>query len=681
MGNLLARRVDFVSQLPSELVAVVLTYLTFTDVLSCLLVCRRWRDTILHLGPFWTNLVQGLGVSQRTASRELHSFSSHKDLYLAVKRHLEEAESLDLVCCVPVCCPDYLGEQQCLQFVSKRCVVVRRELGCLAVEEIVGGGQVVYAKRLGSVTLEDGLPVKWAHYSSNGCVYWTDSSGLFKGYNVENDSKLPALKMLWRTPMLHETVAAELTHQLYEEERVTLQQPVGATAELCEGELLRGEHGGKQDEKKTVQQSGEGMSLTAQLNERELTRPLEVTVQHVSEGEKTSQLNEEELLPKEEGVIDEGELSWPWQVCEDEKGKPTSQLNAKEEGVIAQLYEGEPQEVPVQQVCEGEQGRGASQLREEEMASSGEQAMLAGCEECSVVVCCKLESGHRAGLSDIRLCIARLDATPVAIATVRVTHRHTSACQAANAMRDCIGQRVVSVHGSGECSVKMHKGVCKQHHVLFQDICSANTIIVAVKLAGGGRDMRASVPWHVSLVKTWHECFTCSHEVPVGLSELKPSVYGGLQLGHLHDKVLRVWEASNRLQLVSKAEIAMHKLQDDHKLVLVALGKHLSIVQRQLQSDNEIYIVQTESGRVLNRIVSAILPPVSSPCWHLLSRESQRWLSDFAVPCPPPLLLIIMYSTDTSGRLAFVLVRHAQEEQRHHWVQAVNHNFQKNINM
>lgn len=192
-------KVDFVPELPPELLAVVFSYLTILDLFNCLLVCKQWRSSILHLRPYWTKLLLGLGVSLRSVSYGLETLSSYKDLYLAVREYCSRAEALNLVSSVPVCypCSPWLASK--VHCVSKLSVVLWmervEEVSYLRVEELVSSGEVVYARSLGSVVLGDGLSVKWAHYSSNGCVYWVDGSGLCGGYDVERDKQLRSVDL------------------------------------------------------------------------------------------------------------------------------------------------------------------------------------------------------------------------------------------------------------------------------------------------------------------------------------------------------------------------------------------------------------------------------------------------------------------------------------------------------
>lgn len=325
-----------------------------------------------------------------------------------------------------------------------------------------------------------------------------------------------------------------------------------------------------------------------------------------------------------------------------------------------------------------------------------------------MVVCCRLKSSeHNATRSQgIGLHVARLGETPIDVCTVQVTQRHSPDCRGTGStcqdgpagsadihsrqnadckdLNELTGSTGLRLSGSGDCSVETG-GMCRRHYLFLQQYFPATTIVIAMKLIrnpkGSPTAPSTPAPWHL---KTWHECLSCSHKIPVGLGDMKQSACNGtLMVGLVHKKILYVWEAREKLkklQLVSKAELVP---QTHCKSVLVALGRHLSIIAQRpkdglcIPLGSEMAIVQTGSGRALHRI-SATIP---SNCWYLLSREAWRWLSDVGATSPS-LLLTAMYSDDSTRRLAFALVR--QPNQKHyqpqaHWVQAVNHTFQKNL--
>ena len=653
MGNIFATKLDFVLELPPELVSVVLSYLTLPEVLNCLLVCKKWRETILHLVPYWTNLLHGLGVPLRTVSCDLGAFSSLKDLYFRVRSHLRVAKSLEWACSVPVCYPHYQWQGQCLHFGSKHGVMIRTGTAkgannSLVVDSIVGGGEVVYAKRLGYVALAGGVPLKWGHYSSSGCVYWADRSGLCRGYDVESGKELCALS--------------------HREGKTLASRPTvgcGAVRARCE----------RNEEEKVVVEC----------------RKAKETAQPCKKVKESSKLCKSKEMAAQLCEHEEAEASRLW-----EREKASS-------NETVQSCEGEA--VSVQQPCEEKEA--SSRVRD-----VGEE-LLAGCEECSMVIWCKLESSeyNAAAFSDVRLQVARLDVSPVDVSTVQVTHRHTPACIAARArtgstgglkgtadVRTCqtsgcqdtnglAGSTGLRLSGSGDHSVETG-GMCRHHYIFLQDYFPA-TIVIGMKLVRNSAGPPAmpstpAAPWHL---KTWHKCISCSHKIPVRLGGIKQCVCGDrFLMGHISNKTMYVWEASEelkKLQLVSKAEIAA---QTHCRSVLVALGKDLSIVVQKSKEElcippcSEMVIIQTGSGSVLHRISTSI-PPSPSCCWYLVSRETWRWLSDVRAPSPP-ILLTVMYSDDVTGRLAFALVRQPNRKHRQqppHWVQAVNHTFQKNL--
>ena len=169
---------DFVIQLPPEVLTVILSKLALSDVLQCMLVCRRWRDNILHHKCYWSGLLRDLGLSQRSISLGVKDFPNHRDFYLAVSRHQQEVRSLELVSPMATCYPKFpLSECVFMTRLSAVARVERTEAArYLRVEEIFCAG-VVTTREIRHIQLPSELPVRWVHYSRCGCVYWADSSG------------------------------------------------------------------------------------------------------------------------------------------------------------------------------------------------------------------------------------------------------------------------------------------------------------------------------------------------------------------------------------------------------------------------------------------------------------------------------------------------------------------------
>ena len=183
---------DFVLELPPEVCVVVLSFLRLSEVLTCLLVCRRWRDTILKLSLYWTNQIQKLGMRAPKGSL-LPPLASYKDFYLAAKRYRFEVEALEVECVQPACFPcvawpaDSHYRDSLPRLVSQLQVMVWREGSCLRAEEVLCVGEVVYTKKLASVKLSCGdLPLEWVHFSGHngGRLHWHHRSSVGGGMEV-----------------------------------------------------------------------------------------------------------------------------------------------------------------------------------------------------------------------------------------------------------------------------------------------------------------------------------------------------------------------------------------------------------------------------------------------------------------------------------------------------------------
>lgn len=197
MGNrfaLLNTKLDFVFELPSELVAVIFSFLRIEDVLKCLQVCKTWRSSILGLEPYWENLLQELGLSHRYISIGMKCFPgyNHKDFYLAARRNLSKAKTVEFASCIATCYPQY-STADCVMM-GRLNLMLRKERvegdSYVKVEEVICGGcSVVISRSLCAVPVSDDFPLVWMHYSRNGCLYWIDSTGKCRGYHtVENRS-------------------------------------------------------------------------------------------------------------------------------------------------------------------------------------------------------------------------------------------------------------------------------------------------------------------------------------------------------------------------------------------------------------------------------------------------------------------------------------------------------------
>jgi hypothetical protein len=635
MGNRLATRLDFVLELPPELVGVVLSYLTLPEVLNCLLVCRRWRETTLHLLP---SLLQSLGVSLGVVSCDLSSSPSH---CLGVWRYLSAAKSVRWACSKPACYPHYTrysGGGQGVCSVSECGGIVSvcsiDGVNVLAVDSVTVEGGVVYTRRLGSVALTGGLAVKWTHYSSNGCLYWTDASGVCRGYDIASSRGLCTVRVAGG--------------------RVLACQLQPARAAVCGGGSGGGSKPIRSSEEKTLASQPVGVKCglddgcilaycwpTADCETNSYCHPTAwcETVETKCEDKDWIQRD----VSTYKLVLDQ---------CDKEVEVTARKVTSPKVCNIGRSS----------RLCKVVACKGPPRQQE-----CWKEQILAGCGDCSMIVCWTPEpDDDKVGFSNINLLVTRLRESSTEVAPVLVTHRHSAACQALE--RDKLPcSSGVRLYGSGADRCVGDRGVCHHHYALLQDHSSATVIIVAMKLHRGS----------LHQLETWHECITCSYGVSAELKEIHPSVHSWSHFGLVHDKTLYALNLSGehqKLQLVDKTRIAMHEAHGHCKLL--ALGKHLFIVQ-QVVGSVEGCVIQTRGGRVLSTFPTSF----PSPCRYFLSKETMRWLSDIHAP-PPSLLFTAIHSTSAgcTEKLAFTLVRISCREQRlynnPHLVQTVNHCFQ-----
>ena len=83
-----SRTVDFISQLPPEVVLNIACNLELEDAVNCLLVCHSWRYVLSGLEPFWRQACFRFGLSEAVVRKLLPRYKgSSKNLLLAAKRH------------------------------------------------------------------------------------------------------------------------------------------------------------------------------------------------------------------------------------------------------------------------------------------------------------------------------------------------------------------------------------------------------------------------------------------------------------------------------------------------------------------------------------------------------------------------------------------------------------------
>ncbi len=186
-------KLDLVSELPPKLVCVILSFLSLSDVRNCLLVSKRWKESILHLEPYWLSALQTLGLSQTTISLYAKHFSNLKELYLTAKRHLSGARSMELVSSMAVCYPHYPAAD-CFVVRGRNILVRRGSNGkdtWLRVEELASTGSVVSTQCVSRVQLSEGnSTLTWAHFAMNGYLWWSNGKGLVELCSVSGSRGL-----------------------------------------------------------------------------------------------------------------------------------------------------------------------------------------------------------------------------------------------------------------------------------------------------------------------------------------------------------------------------------------------------------------------------------------------------------------------------------------------------------
>ena len=80
-------KVDFISQLPPEVVLNIVYNLELEDAVNCLLVCHSWRYVLSDLEPFWRQACFRFGLSEAVVCKLMPTYGSSKALLLAAKRH------------------------------------------------------------------------------------------------------------------------------------------------------------------------------------------------------------------------------------------------------------------------------------------------------------------------------------------------------------------------------------------------------------------------------------------------------------------------------------------------------------------------------------------------------------------------------------------------------------------
>ena len=77
---------DFIGELPPELVFSILVLLSLEDALACMLVSRSWYGRIYSLHEYWRSAADSLGVAGHFRSLLPAKYGSYRELALAIRR-------------------------------------------------------------------------------------------------------------------------------------------------------------------------------------------------------------------------------------------------------------------------------------------------------------------------------------------------------------------------------------------------------------------------------------------------------------------------------------------------------------------------------------------------------------------------------------------------------------------
>ena len=80
---------DFIGELPPELVYYILLLVSVEDVLACMLVCRLWYGRIYDLGEYWRTTATTLGVAGQLGTK----YGSYREVTVAMHRSMRYLSS------------------------------------------------------------------------------------------------------------------------------------------------------------------------------------------------------------------------------------------------------------------------------------------------------------------------------------------------------------------------------------------------------------------------------------------------------------------------------------------------------------------------------------------------------------------------------------------------------------
>ena len=207
MGNANSSKYNILSNLPPELVLLIVSYLHINDVARCLLVCLRWHEVISNLSPFWINAaVKVIGLTRNAAIRCALSttFTSPRYFYIAAKKHKMKVKSSRFkYSMVDFQCSEQLLFTNCLNIRGNVLVRTRKvkdgdkqkmELVVEKLQEKRG-----HVKSVNSICTfpicrdpnqgQWSPGIVWAHVDDD-CLLWVTTDGVWNGHDLKADLRL-----------------------------------------------------------------------------------------------------------------------------------------------------------------------------------------------------------------------------------------------------------------------------------------------------------------------------------------------------------------------------------------------------------------------------------------------------------------------------------------------------------
>ena len=216
MGNS-STKFDIISNLPRELVAIIICHLSQRDVAKCLLVSHSWDEIIRNLAPYWWSAIERhVGLSREAIVRSAASFSTPKALFIAAKKYKAQVGSNKLRSS-PVDYSPAMDLQFTLCMEAKEMMIVRSQKlkensvdsmlnqNCqygLLVERVnqftSECGMELEIEPIATFPLVNGTSVAWAHVAGD-YVYWVTRSGIWRGVNYKSQEEI----FSWKNTLLN----------------------------------------------------------------------------------------------------------------------------------------------------------------------------------------------------------------------------------------------------------------------------------------------------------------------------------------------------------------------------------------------------------------------------------------------------------------------------------------------